>query len=116
MTRCSKSSRRSQRPSKERLRARALLLKWFCPADIVTLIVFQILTGACVSEPFRVAYVPIDCPRDPFFEADFRSPAQFPLQFGTVQSVTPVMPGAVLHILDQRFRLAQMLQNCADDF
>lgn len=59
--------------------------------------------------------IPVNSSPQPFFKGDHRLPVQFALNFGTVEGVAAIVSGPILDVGDQRFWLAQVRKNGADN-
>ena len=79
------------------------------------IVVFQILARGTFVEPVFVFLIPFDGQFDPVFEHRRRLPAEFRHRFGRIDRVPLVVPLAVGHVLNQRFRLVQFFQDDLDD-
>src|ERR1700722_14447814 len=82
---------------------------------VILVVVGEIVSVAHAGHPLSVALVPIDRLSKSFFERNRRLPAEVFLHFVAQQRVSPVVPGAVLHVGEQRLRLADQAQQRACD-
>src|SRR5487761_132899 len=79
-----------------------------CPPLYVEFFVVRLILAALrFLHPIGIHTVPIDGVLEARVEIDIRFPSEFAPDFRIVQRVAPVMPGAILHELDEPIRSIQ---------
>src|SRR5262245_20773121 len=77
---------------------------------VLLLVVAQVILVLDRGDPRPVGPVPLDRLGEPAVELYARPPAQFALGFRAIDGVSAVVARAVLHVADERFRLAEQPQ------
>src|SRR5262245_11547818 len=80
-------------------------------SSVQAVVILQVGSVADLLNPAGVGSIPFDGLRQAFAEADGGGPVPFTLDLRTVNRVSTVVAGTILHELYQRLRLAQKSKN-----
>src|SRR5438128_133926 len=83
---------------------------------IVAVVVVSIFAGARVFEPQGVRTIPINRAADAVLEGNLGMPTKLAANLRTVEGVASIVAGAILDVLHQGLRFAEIVENGLNDF
>src|SRR5438128_182735 len=77
---------------------------------VLLFVVFEVVTGANVGDPFGVFAVPANGLAQAFFKGDRWAPTEFALDLAAIDRIATVVPRAVLDVANHRARLVHDIE------